>query len=98
MVACCEIGKIPSLIRELMNAYGVSRPTVRAVFATLRNQGLITVLHGKGSFVRRLDTRPIHAHPDHSLDSLATIAVTPTLEHQLMSIIREAIDSVATGD
>lgn len=34
---------------------------------------------------------------DHSLDSQATIAVTPTLEHQLMSIIHETIDSMATG-
>ncbi|MGH3938158.1 MAG: inositol monophosphatase family protein [Pseudonocardiaceae bacterium] len=34
---------------------------------------------------------------DHSLDSLATIAVTPALEHELMSVIHEAIDPVATS-
>ncbi len=48
---------------ELMTEYGVSRPTARAAFTALRNQGLITVIHGKGSFVRRLDTLPTHTHP-----------------------------------
>lgn len=47
---------------ELMTAYGVSRPTARAAFQALRNQGLITVIHGKGSFVRRLDAQPTHTH------------------------------------
>lgn len=47
---------------ELMTAYGVSRPTARAAFQALRNQGLITVIHGKGSFVRRLDALPTHTH------------------------------------
>jgi len=47
---------------DLMTAYGVSRPTARAAFQALRNQGLITVIHGKGSFVRRLDTPPTHTH------------------------------------
>jgi GntR family transcriptional regulator len=55
---------------ELMTEYGVSRPTARAAFTALRNQGLITVIHGKGSFVRRLDTLPTHTHP-------RTIAATP---------------------
>ncbi len=45
-----------------MTEYGVSRPTARAAFTALRNQGLITVIHGKGSFVRRLDTLPTHTH------------------------------------
>ncbi|HEU0127542.1 MAG TPA: winged helix-turn-helix domain-containing protein, partial [Pseudonocardiaceae bacterium] len=43
---------------ELMSTYGVSRPTARAAFQALRNQGLITVLPGKGSFVRRLAPAP----------------------------------------
>jgi GntR family transcriptional regulator len=45
---------------ELMTEYGISRPTARAAFTALRNQGLITVIHGKGSFVRRLDAVAIH--------------------------------------
>lgn len=56
---------------ELMTEYGISRPTARAAFTALRNQGLITVIHGKGSFVRRLDTLPTHTHP-------RTITATPT--------------------
>lgn len=56
---------------ELMTEYGISRPTARAAFTALRNQGLITVIHGKGSFVRRLDTVATHTHP-------RTITATPT--------------------
>lgn len=56
---------------ELMTEYGISRPTARAAFTALRNQGLITVIHGKGSFVRRLDTLATHNHP-------RTITATPT--------------------
>jgi GntR family transcriptional regulator len=48
---------------QLMDEHGVSRPTARAAFTALRNQGLITVIHGKGAFVRRLDTQPAHTHP-----------------------------------
>jgi len=35
----------------------------RPAIATLRAEGLITVLHGKGSFVRRTTDRPAHTHP-----------------------------------
>lgn len=48
---------------QLMQEYRVSRPTARAAFLALRNQGLITVIHGKGSFVRRSDTQPARTHP-----------------------------------
>lgn len=37
---------------QLINRYGVSRPTVRNAIAALRAEGLIDVRHGKGSFVR----------------------------------------------
>ncbi len=47
---------------ELMNTHGVSRPTARAAFNALRNQGVITVIHGKGAFVRRADL-PTHDYP-----------------------------------
>ncbi|MGW2185779.1 GntR family transcriptional regulator [Streptomyces sp. NPDC001719] len=39
---------------QLMDRYGVSRPTVRNAIAALRSEGLIEVIHGKGSFVRAL--------------------------------------------
>lgn len=55
---------------ELMTEYGISRPTGRAAFTALCNQGLITVIHGKGSFVRRLDTVATHTHP-------RTVTATP---------------------
>jgi GntR family transcriptional regulator len=48
---------------ELMAAFGISRPTARAAIAALRAEGLITVLHGKGSFVRRGEDRALHTHP-----------------------------------
>ncbi|MFI1950687.1 GntR family transcriptional regulator [Streptomyces xinghaiensis] len=37
---------------QLIARYGVSRPTVRNAIAALRTEGLIEVIHGKGSFVR----------------------------------------------
>ncbi|MDH2391919.1 GntR family transcriptional regulator [Streptomyces sp. HNM0663] len=37
---------------QLIKRYSVSRPTVRNAVAALRAEGLIEVIHGKGSFVR----------------------------------------------
>ncbi|GAA2657624.1 GntR family transcriptional regulator [Streptomyces aculeolatus] len=37
---------------QLIERYHVSRPTVRNAIAALRTEGLIEVIHGKGSFVR----------------------------------------------
>ncbi|MEU1673990.1 GntR family transcriptional regulator [Streptomyces roseifaciens] len=37
---------------QLIDRYKVSRPTVRNAVAALRAEGLIEVVHGKGSFVR----------------------------------------------
>jgi GntR family transcriptional regulator len=37
---------------QLIRRYEVSRPTVRNAIAALRTEGLIAVVHGKGSFVR----------------------------------------------
>lgn len=37
---------------QLIERYQVSRPTVRNAIAALRTEGLIEVIHGKGSFVR----------------------------------------------
>jgi GntR family transcriptional regulator len=37
---------------QLIARYQVSRPTVRNAVAALRSEGLIEVVHGKGSFVR----------------------------------------------
>ncbi|HEX6360797.1 GntR family transcriptional regulator [Actinophytocola sp.] len=45
--------KLPSE-REMVDAYGVSRPTVRDAIGLLRSQGIVTAEHGKGVFVRRL--------------------------------------------
>ncbi|QYN22723.1 GntR family transcriptional regulator [Amycolatopsis sp. DSM 110486] len=38
--------------RELVDAYGVSRPTVREAVNMLRSEGLVTSEHGRGVFVR----------------------------------------------
>ncbi|MEK2473527.1 GntR family transcriptional regulator [Streptomyces noursei] len=37
---------------QLIERYGVSRPTVRKAIDALRTEGLIEVIHGKGSYVR----------------------------------------------
>lgn len=39
---------------DLMGTYGVSRPTVRQAVSVLRSEGLVDVIHGKGTFVRSL--------------------------------------------
>ncbi|WP_371665291.1 GntR family transcriptional regulator [Streptomyces sp. NBC_01241] len=39
---------------QLINRYQVSRPTVRKAIAALRAEGLIEVIHGKGSYVRAM--------------------------------------------
>ncbi|MTE20052.1 GntR family transcriptional regulator [Streptomyces sp. TRM43335] len=41
---------------QLIARYQVSRPTVRNAIAALRSEGLIDVIHGKGSFVRGAPT------------------------------------------
>ncbi len=41
---------------EMKATYGISRPTARAAINALRAEGIVTVLHGKGSFVRHADT------------------------------------------
>lgn len=41
---------------QLIARYRVSRPTVRNAIAALRSEGLIDVIHGKGSFVRGTPT------------------------------------------
>ena len=38
--------------RDLVDAYGVSRPTVRDAVNLLRSEGLVTSEHGRGVFVR----------------------------------------------
>lgn len=38
--------------RDLVEAYGVSRPTVRDAVNVLRSEGLVTSEHGRGVFVR----------------------------------------------
>ncbi len=47
--------KLPSET-ELIEGYGVSRPTVRAAVAELRKMGVVVSWHGKGSFVRQQAT------------------------------------------
>ncbi|WP_037573901.1 GntR family transcriptional regulator [Phaeacidiphilus oryzae] len=51
-------GMLPSEA-ELSRRYKISRPTVRQAIASLRSEGLVDVVMGKGSFVRA--TAPAHA-------------------------------------
>lgn len=45
---------------QLSELYGVSRVTARNAIAALRRQGIVTVIKGKGAFVRRAGDRPEH--------------------------------------
>jgi GntR family transcriptional regulator len=38
--------------RELVETYGVSRPTIRDAVSVLRTEGIVTAEHGRGVFVR----------------------------------------------
>ncbi|HVK21845.1 MAG TPA: GntR family transcriptional regulator [Actinokineospora sp.] len=42
--------------RELVEEFGISRPTVRNALDLLRNEGVILVEHGRGAFVRPTPT------------------------------------------
>lgn len=44
--------------RQLAAEYGVARTTIRAALATLRAEGLVSVLDRRGAFVRPRDLRP----------------------------------------
>jgi GntR family transcriptional regulator len=46
----------------MRTTYGVSRPTARAAINALRAEGIVTVLHGKGSFVRHTTAPTSHTH------------------------------------
>lgn len=59
---------------QLIERYRVSRPTVRNAVAALRAEGLIEVIHGKGSFVRSTPT------PVLTLDRAVTRTSTGTFE------------------
>lgn len=48
---------------DMRTTYGVSRPTARAAINALRAEGIVTVLHGKGSFVRHTTPPTSHTHP-----------------------------------
>ena len=63
---------------QLVAAYGVSRPTVRAAVASLVAEGLVVTLHGKGSFVRRADDRPSVTHPRQITVTTAGRTTGPT--------------------
>lgn len=49
-----EPGSLLPSEAQLVERYKVSRPTVRKAIAALRAEGLIEVIHGKGSYVRAL--------------------------------------------
>lgn len=52
---------LPSEAR-LMERFDVSRPTARAAVQALAAEGLVTVIHGKGAFVRLVSDRPSYTH------------------------------------
>ena len=49
-------GRLPSE-HEMAEQYGVSRITTRRAIAVLAGEGLVTTLHGRGSFAMRHDAR-----------------------------------------
>ncbi|WP_165985447.1 GntR family transcriptional regulator [Streptomyces sp. YIM 98790] len=70
---------------QLIERYQVSRPTVRNAIAALRAEGLIEVIHGKGSYVRTQPTatatltRAITRNPDGTYTTdLSALALAET--------------------
>jgi GntR family transcriptional regulator len=57
---------------DLMREYEVSRATVRQALTVLESQGLVTIRHGRGSFVS--DSRVIHAGMQELRSITETIA------------------------
>jgi DNA-binding transcriptional regulator YhcF (GntR family) len=49
--------RLPS-VREAAASAGVNVNTVRAVYARLEREGLVSTEHGRGTFVRRLEGQP----------------------------------------
>lgn len=47
-------GKLPGEV-QLAEVYGVSRVTIRAAVASLRERGMLLVQHGRGTFVAPRD-------------------------------------------
>ncbi|HEX3790336.1 MAG TPA: GntR family transcriptional regulator [Pseudonocardiaceae bacterium] len=47
---------------HLVERFAVSRDTARAAINALKSEGLVTVLHGRGAFVRARSERPAHTH------------------------------------
>ncbi|MEU1353017.1 GntR family transcriptional regulator [Streptomyces cinnamoneus] len=58
---------------QLIARYGVSRPTVRNAISALRSEGLIEVIHGKGSYVRALPAPTLTIEQTISRDSGAYV-------------------------
>jgi GntR family transcriptional regulator len=67
---------------QLMARYRVSRPTVRNAIATLRTEGLIDVVHGKGSFVRGTPAPALTIDRTVSRDSGGTFTFDHTNDWQ----------------
>jgi GntR family transcriptional regulator len=63
IAAMIESGELPRGSRlpaeyELMEIYAVSRPTVRSAVAELSKAGVVTVVRGRGTYVKRLAGQP----------------------------------------
>src|SRR5512142_2303763 len=67
---------------ELMRDHGISRPTARAAIAALRAEGLITVLHGKGAFVRADRARAAYTFHRSATGPSGTFADAPQTDWQ----------------
>lgn len=61
----------------LVERYGVSKPTVRLALSTLRGEGLIRVVNGKGSYVRDTPTTAPAVTVTRDLND-PTRGITPT--------------------
>jgi len=78
---------------DLSNQFGISRAPIRECFRILESEGLITVKHRKGTFVRELTSKDIEdVFPVRSsLESLAARLAVPNICQKEVKIFDELI-------
>jgi GntR family transcriptional regulator len=82
--------KLPSE-SQLIKAFRVSQPTVRAAIAQLRSEGLVESRHGAGTFVQTRRRRSRYSRSRYGRARADERLLTADLEHQIVSAGRSVV-------